>query len=210
MVSGTPSIAGRAASEDAALTAMLLDLEDVQRIVETPDLEARQAYHQFWSYVEVSRGICSGVPFNSVDFDYRGSRFHAVSGMTMYSSGDAPDAAVVRVWVDEAVVRFDGASDAHRFVTDSAPRWRSCAGTQIRAVVEEGAGAQLWTIGRTEDIPATGTLVVTTSLAGAPGYVCKRALKNKADLVIDVVVCRDGVTEEAQTIVERIANRLPV
>ena len=74
-------------------------------------------------------------------------------------------------------------------------------------MLEEDTYPQFWTIGATE---RSDSLVVTSSLDGAAGYVCSRATSDKTNLVIDVLVCSRGVTDEAEEILHGIASRLPV
>jgi hypothetical protein len=187
------------------LTAMLLSVEDIERIIGSDPLEIRDTYDEVWTSFEVSPGPCASVPFNVVVQAYRDSGYEAVSGMNMWSSQ-----VTWEYWVDEGVVRFPSDRDAHRFVTDAETTWRDCEGDEVRAVPEEGGAVQLWTVGSTTEIPDVRALVVTSTLADTAGYVCSHAMTDRANLVIDVVVCKRGVTDEAVTIMDRIANRPPI
>jgi eukaryotic-like serine/threonine-protein kinase len=184
---------------------MLLSVEDIEQITGSGDLEIRDNYDELWASFEVSPGPCASVPFNVVVQAYRDSGYEAVSGMNMWSSQ-----VTWEYWVDEGVVRFPTDHDARRFVTDAEVIWRKCEGDEVRAVPEEGGAVQWWTVGSTTQIPDVRALVVTSTLADTPGYVCSHAMTDRANLVIDVVVCTTGVTDEAVTIMDRIANRPPI
>ena len=184
---------------------MLLSADEIQRIIGSDALEVRDTYDEVWTSFEVSPGPCAAVPFNVVVQAYGGTGYQAVSGMNMWSSQ-----VTWEFWVDEGVVRFPSDRDAHRFVTEAETTWRNCEGTEVRAVPEEGGAVQWWTVGNTTRIPEVRALVVTSTLADTPGYVCSHAMTDRANLVIDVVVCKKGVTDEAVTIIDRIANRPPI
>lgn len=184
---------------------MLLSAEEIQQIIGSDELDIRDTYHDVWSYFEVSPGPCAAVPFNIVVQAYSDSGYEAVSGMNMWSSQKTWE-----FWVDEGVVRFPSEHDAHRFVTDAETSWRDCEGAEVEAVQEEGGERQFWTVGPTTEIPDLRALVITSDMAGYPGYVCSHAMTDRANLVIDVVACKRGVTDEAVTIMDRIANRPPI
>ena len=62
----------------------------------------------------------------------------------------------------------------------------------------------------TLNLPDTDGLVVRSSRVDAAGDECSHAMADKADLVIDVAVCGRRVTDDAVTILHRIASRPPV
>lgn len=204
-VSGVPVRATSRPGDGDELSAMLLRLDEVQQVVGVPDLEIKDTYERFIDYLEFSPDRCAGVPFNTIDRTYRNSGYQAVRGMRMQTWEDFP-----AHWVDEGVVRFDTADDARRFVAESTPIWRECAGTVARAVPDEQTGLQLWAIGDTEELPDAEGLVVTSRRADVAGRACSHAMAVKANLVIDVVVCSPTVTDEAVTVLHRIANKPPV
>jgi hypothetical protein len=206
-VSGTP-VRARSSGQVDGLTAMLLSIEDIGAITGLTDLEITNAYDELLGFLEFTPEECIGVPFNTIDKGYRDSRYQAISGMVMQ-----PPEPTLRDWVDEAVVQFATAADAHRFVTESAAKWRNCAGTEVRAVPDEENGLQIWKIGDTSDIevlPELRGLMVRTTRVDVAEPECAHAMTDRANIVIDVVVCGQNDVAEAETILERIANRPPV
>lgn len=201
-VSGTPLRVTAGGSGGDDLTAMLLSVEDIRLIVGVPDLEVHEEYNDVPDTSEFSTEGCAGVPFNTVIPAYHDSGYQAVRGMNVRSPEEFPE-----LWVDEGVIRFDDVDDARRFMTDAEATWRGCAGT-VTSTVPEDSERQFWTIGDTTE--SGGLLRVVSSLRGDEDYVCSRAMKDGDVLVIDVVVCSRNVTDEAETIVNRIAGRLPV
>jgi hypothetical protein len=204
-VSGTAQRVTSRPGDGDDLTAMLLRLEDVRQVVGAPELEISETYDKFLDFLEFSPEVCAGVPFNTIERAYRSSGYQAVRGMTMQTSEEIP-----AHWVDEGVVRFATAGDARRFVTDAGPVWRKCAGVQAHAVPDEDTGPQIWAIGETLELDDTYGLEVRSSRVDAAGDECSHAMADKANLVIDVAVCSRTVTDEAVTILHRIASRPPV
>lgn len=184
---------------------MLLSVQEVADIVGIDDLEVNETYDKFLDYVEFSPDECAGVPFNTIERAYRHSGYSAVSGMVM-------DTADQDHWIDEGVVRFSTAADARRFVADAERVWPECAGVESRQVPEKGAELQVWVIGETEPLPDGGLQVMSRrdGTRGGIGDVCAHAMADRANIVIDVVVCGPTVTDEAVTILERIARKPPI
>jgi serine/threonine kinase PknH len=207
-VAGTPVRASSPFHESDDLTAMLLSIEDIRRIVGAEDLEIDETYDRFLDYADFSPEACVGVPFNTIERAYRNSGYEAVRGIVMQTAGE-----IAARWVDEGVVRFDTAEEAHRFVTDSSSIWRDCAGTEVRAVPDEETGLQIWAIGDTiniPDVPESRAFMVTSVRLDVADHTCAHVMTDRADLVIDVVVCGPQATEHAVTIMDRIANRPPI
>lgn len=184
------------------LTAMLLSVEEIGRIVGV-DLEVSETYEKFLDYAEFTPERCAGVPFNTIERAYRGSRFTGVSGMVM-------DDASYEHWVDEGVVRYATAADAHRYVAQAEAIWRDCAGVEATEVPRADDERQTWSIGQTERLGEPGGLQVRMHRVAGPYEVCAHAMADHANHVIDVVVCGPTVADEAATILNRIANRPPV
>jgi hypothetical protein len=206
--STVPGVAVRARSSGDVdgLTAMLLSVEDIRTIIGAEDLEVAYTYEKFLDYLEFEPESCIGVPFNTIDRAYSNSGYQAVSGMVVQPPHDTQ-----RDWVDEGVVQFATAAAAHRFVTASAAAWRNCAGKQVRAVPDKDTGSQVWQIAETvETLPDSRGFLVRSTRVDRPQSECAHTMADRADLVIDVVVCSRDDAGNAETILERIASRPPV
>jgi hypothetical protein len=182
---------------------MLLSVEDIGHIVGVMDLEIDETYEKFLDYVEFSPEQCAGVLFNTIERAYRDSGYLAVSGMVMQT-------AEQEHWIDEGVVRYASAADAHRYVTEAEQNWPACAGVEAHQVPNEDTVPQTWSIGDIERLPDAGGLMVRTRRVDLAGEVCAHAMADRSSLVIDVVVCGPRVADEAVTILNQIANRPPV
>jgi hypothetical protein len=185
------------------LTAMLLSVEEIRRIVGIGDLDVEETYEKFLDYVEFSPEQCAGVLFNTIARAYRNSGYVAVSGMVVQTPEQDH-------WIDEGVVRFASAADAHRYVAESEQNWLDCAGSEVRQVPNEDTDVQTWSIGETERLADPGGLMVRTRRVDLAGEVCAHAMADRSSLVIDVVVCGPRVDGEAVTILNQIAKRPPV
>jgi hypothetical protein len=200
-VGGTPERTMGSARHGDELTAMLLPLDEIRALVSAPELEIRETYDDFLDYAEFSPEHCAGVPFNTIERAFRDSGYETVRGVAMDADTDA--------FVDEGVIRFASAAYAHRYVAQSKSTWQDCMGVVAHVVPDEMSDSQQWAIKDTVDLPAGG-LMVRTRQVDAAGRECAHAMADRAELVIDVVVCGRRVIDEATTILHRIGRRPPV
>ncbi|MGO9506307.1 MAG: sensor domain-containing protein, partial [Mycobacterium sp.] len=136
---------------------------------------------------------CVGALNAGQDSVYAGSGYTAVAGQKV----DEPATSAHQVI--EVVVDFPSADEARAFVTNSAGKWKACAG---KAVTQSLSGDQRrYTFGNLVGNVPKITLLVTAE----GGSMCQRALSAVSTVVIDVTACGYQLTDDAGRVVDAIA-----
>ncbi len=190
-----------AAVSEQALDGLLLPVEDVQTVMEAPDLQVDQTYAQMPpSTVGYVPEDCVRAAYNTVEAGYRDSQFTAVRGAVMQ---EAADTQLLHV-VDQGVVTFPDAAAATTYVTRTLEAWRRCAGTQFTALRPEAS--EHWTFG---DVAENDGISAIPKTAEGSDWSCSHAITTRVNVVIDVSACGFSITDQATTIVARIRDKLP-
>ena len=133
---------------------------------------------------------------------YAGSGFSAVSGQR---AADEPHAHIVQ----QIVVSFPSAQDAHAFFAASAERWPACASRSHDETTPAGP-TEAHTVGPVSNTNGTLSATVTGFLArnGSRG-ACERALTVANNVAIDIDACGENPSGAAVNIADQIAAKVP-
>src|SRR5882757_3527130 len=142
---------------------------------------------------QLSNPYCLGALNAAQDSVYAGSGYTAVAGQKV----DEPPNSAHQVM--QAAVAFPAADQARAFVTNSAAKWKACAG---QPVTQSLNGEQRrYTLG-----PLVGEVPKITLLVTAEGgSMCQRALSAISNVVIDVTACGYHVADDAGRVADAIA-----
>ena len=133
---------------------------------------------------------------------YADSGFAAVSGQR---AADQQHAHLV----EQIVVSFPSAQNAHAFFAASALRWPACAGRQHDETTPAGQ-TEAHTVGPVSNTNGTLSATITGVLArnGSSG-ACERALTVANTVAIDIDVCGQNPSGAAVNIADQIAAKVP-
>jgi serine/threonine-protein kinase len=136
----------------------------------------------------ISEENCISVMTPGEESVYRGSGYRAILGRV----DDGLDARRTSV----GVAAFDGAQEAHDFVTKQVENWRDCAGKALTVTL---IGTPVtWRA----DTPrrSEGVDVVRREQERGQGYSCGRGISSWSNVVADVLVCSpDGAAVADQS-----------
>lgn len=133
---------------------------------------------------------------------YADSGFAAVNGQR---AADQQHAHLV----EQIVVSFPSAQNAHAFFAASALRWPACAGRQHDETTPAGQ-TEAHTVGPVSNTNGTLSATITGVLArnGSSG-ACERALTVANTVAIDIDVCGQNPSGAAVNIADQIAAKVP-
>jgi serine/threonine protein kinase len=144
----------------------------------------------------VTDKACLPLPGPSVPEVYAGSRWSAVRWQSLVlRSANATET------VQQAVVSFSSAQDAHSFFTASAQQWSACANRQYTYTV--AGGAEVWRVG-----PVSNTNGILSIARSGKSSICQRALIVANNVAIDVGAC-NSQPNFAVNIAQQIAAKVP-
>ena len=137
---------------------------------------------------------CAGMLFNTTVPAYEGVDYVTARGRKIDDSVNTSSSEV-----DEAVVAFETADEASKFVESSDQQWQSCSG---KSTAYTGTDRQLrrWTLG----VPRRVGEIIAVNNRASAGWQCGHAMATRGNVVADVDACGYDIKDEAITIVKEI------
>jgi hypothetical protein len=130
---------------------------------------------------------------------YRTSDPTAVGWAVYHTAGNDQAHRVV-----ESVASFPSAEKARAFVESSAEKWRACAGQNVTMTGSNGKGVE-WAVGNVTGAAPRITQVRTQ--ADNSARTCQHTLSAVSDLVIDVQVCGNDISDPATRMAEQMGAK---
>lgn len=194
------AVPGSVAEQD--LAGLLLPSEDIQAVMDAPDLAVDKTYDQMPpSTVGYIPEDCASAAYNTVETGYRDSPFTGTRGVVMQEPASAPQLLHV---VDEGVVAFPDAAAATAYVSKTVGNWAHCAKNPFTAQRPEAV--EHWNFG---DVSENNGVNAIPKTAEGSGWTCSHAITSKANVVVDVAACGFTINDQAVTIVSRIRDKVP-
>jgi hypothetical protein len=137
---------------------------------------------------------CAGTLFNTTVPGYDGVDFVIARGKKIDVSGSETSGEV-----DQAVVAFESASGANKFVNATEQQWQSCSGKRT-AYTGTDRATQRWTLG----VPRKAGEIIAVNNQATSGWECGHAMATRGNVVADVDACGYDIKDEAITIVKTI------
>lgn len=191
---------GNVAEQD--LEGLLLPVEDLQTVMEAPDLAVDKTYAEMPpSTVGYIPEDCASAAYNTVETGYRDSGFTATRGVVMQEPDTAPQLLHV---VDEGVVAFPDATAAAAYVTKTVEQWGHCAKSPFAA--QRPDTVEHWNFG---DVAENNGISSIPKMSEGSGWTCSHAITSKANVVVDVSACGFSISDQAGTIVARVRDKIP-
>ena len=202
-VSGTPQAAGEHNSASTApnvtqadLDRLLLNDGQISTIMGVDDMKTYRVYtgipiqpREIYSDPQ-----CAGTLFNTTTPGYDGVDYVSARGKKI----DVPGADSVDE-VDQAVVAFETANEASKFVELSGQQWRSCSGKRTSYTGTDGQ-VRRWTLGN----PRKAGEIIAVTNVNSWGWQCGHAMATRSNVVADVDACGYNIKDQAITIVKAI------
>ncbi len=178
---------------------MLADESAVIAIMGPPPLAATHTYRALEQWpvgYSYSPADCLAVSGNAMASVYQGSRSGEVRG-TMFTNDRTGTE------VDEAVVAFNTVAHARDFVASTARTWQRCS-DEVLTITSAGRPPRTFTI----DAPrAVGADQVTDCQSQSyQGWGTVHAMRADGDVVIDVRVTGEKLTDQAVRVVNAIVD----
>jgi len=210
-VAGVPRVGGDRAPLSfgpdlaaAQLGDVLLDVATINRFMGTNDMTELRTYDQMpgddGSY---SDAACAGAVFNTVEAAYKGSGYVATKGAQYSDAGS-------KHYVDQGLVAYGSGPDARKFLATTQNSWHRCVGKHVTYKAKNDRSIT-WTI--RAPITADGITVAVVDQEAGEGYACAHGITAKANVMVDVSACANGMANQgvtmATTIINAITGRFP-
>lgn len=192
----TPPVKTLTASD---LDTALLSADEMHDLLGRSDLNSTEVMDQMDDTpLTISNPNCAGVLGTALEVVYAGSGHTAVRDQAF--SLEQP-----KYFIAQTAVLFSSPDRARAFMDSSADKWSRCVGQTFS--ISGASGDERWTVGAADRSESEVTQRATAE--GAGGYACQHALRAVANAVVEALTCHDNVADEADRIVDEIAENLP-
>lgn len=184
------------------LSGLLLSGDEASAITAGPPMWADPVLNNlFGDAPNTSDKDCVGAWLPAQASVYSGTSWDGAAAQKLRS----PDVQV-EIWqrgVVQAVIGFSSTASAQKFLADQTKGWMACSGRAF-TVTPANASPQHWTFGKAGVVEGTTNIPLTMDGGGT----CQRALAVRRNVAIDVLVCGSGLSNQAGTVVAKIADKV--
>lgn len=173
-----------ASTVDTALHISGLDIRDT-----------RQAVYVLENDDRVSDMDCISVPYVSQGAVYEGSGYTAIRARRMEKKD---------VIIDTAAATFPTSADATEFREKITQQWQGCARKSLNRYFSGNDDDETWMIGSTETGEDTAHTIAYQE--GGEGWACTHAIGSRGNAALEALVCGNGMTDEAATLLDSMLN----
>lgn len=185
---------------ESALDQILLSVDDVSSIVGGTGLQLSNSSEDLADSSDIiDKPECLGAVFAAEKQAYDGSGWKAVRDQIIREPGDDK-----KHWVEQTVVLFASGDKAANFFDKSRDHWKSC---QQTSVTTEGSDytSYDWDFGRLQE-PSETMFSIDMDQQNSNNWVCQHAMSMVSNVIVEGVVCGNGVADEGRQVVERIVS----
>jgi hypothetical protein len=186
--------------QPAQLDGLLLSPSEINAIGGSTDLTLRSTLSQMATDDQNLVGrSCLDIYSPIQETVYRDSNWNVVTGQLLNDAGPegGPRHALI-----QGLVGFPDADAAKQFFRQAQQRWSGCSGRSA-FVVRPGRPMVAWSFRDVEN--DENTLTATQIPNFSDGYTCQRAMGLRNNVIIDVLWCGFGTTNQAAQVVGKIA-----
>jgi PknH-like extracellular domain len=190
------------AGEPTSLREVLLPADEINDVIGTTGMEVIETSEEMSDNSSFTPDTeCLGALYHSEETVYDGTGWEEVVDQIV--STPEYDG---QHWMEQTAVRLPSPAAAEDFADQSMLDWTNCIGQRV--VVDDEEGVFAW---RFEGVAIDGSSVAQTVRSddddGGP-WRCRHVLRPESDVVVEVSVCGETLNGEAETIAERIADRV--
>ena len=188
------------------LASMLADESAINAIMGTTALRVYYTYRSLpgWPEGDVySRPECMPQIANAMEAGYHGRHYGQVRGARLADNRPSDARSI-----DEAVVEFDSGSAAQAVVAATVQSWRACANALL-TITSANRAPERWSMGSPRVV--NGVQVVDADDPDSTsGWRTSHAMRAADNVVIDVRVTDNAVSDQAVRVVNAIVGRNPL
>ena len=188
----TPPVVARRPIWPTSKRARLLDADEIDDVMGTSGLEVLDEGHAPDDTIEASPPECHGVVYIAGEIEYASTNFTAMRWRTVGG-------------VVEMVAQLPSVAKADEFIDEQTKAWEGCAG---EVITTKDKGATSTTQDRVTAVRARPRTVMASTLPLSSGMPCQHVLQAVSNFVLDVDVCGNSVSDQAEAIASKLAVRV--
>jgi serine/threonine kinase PknH len=194
-VSGSPVKSNAMLSVD--LGTVLLDANEIDDVMGTSGFEVRDEGKAPDDTVDANPPECHGVVYIAGEIEYASTNFTAMRWRIVHAENVGG--------VVEMVAQLPSVAKADEFIDEQTKAWEGCADEVITTKDKVGTST---TQDRVTAVRAGPHTVIASTLPLSSGSPCQHVLQAVSNFVLDVDVCGNNVSDQAEVIASKLADRV--
>jgi serine/threonine kinase PknH len=194
-VAGSPVKSNPMSSVD--LGTVLLDADEIDDVMGTSGSEVLDEGNAPDDTIDANPPRCHGVVYIGGEIEYASTNLTAMRWRVV---GAANAASVV-----EMVAQLPSVAKADEFIDKQTKAWEGCADEVITTKDKVGTST---TQDRVTAVRARPHVVIASTLPLSSGMPCQHVLQAVSNFVLDVSACGDNVSDRAEAIASKLADRV--
>lgn len=179
------------------LGTVLLDADEIDDVLGTSGAEVVDEGNAPDDTIEANPPACHGVIYIAGEIEYASTNFTAMRWRIVRAENVGG--------VVEMVAEFPSVAKADEFIDEQTKAWEGCAG---EVITSRDKGSTSTTQDRVTAVTARPHTVIASTLT-VPGEMgCQHVLQAVSNVILDVSVCRDSISDQAETIASQLADRV--
>ena len=179
------------------LGTVLLDADEIDDVMGTSGSEVLDEGNAPDDTIEANPPECHGVVYIAGEIEYASTNFTAMRWRIV---GAENVGAVV-----EMVAQLPSVAKADEFIDEQAKAWEGCAD---EVITTKDKGGTSTTQDRVTAVRARPHTVIASSLTVSSETPCQHVLQAVSNVILDVSVCGNNVSDQAEAIASKLADRV--
>ena len=196
-MSCTREVSGSPVKFSVDLGTVLLDADEIDDVMGTSGSEVLDEGNAPDDTIEANPPECHGVVYIAGEIEYASTNFTAMRWRIV---GAENVGAVV-----EMVAQLPSVAKADEFIDEQTKAWEGCADEVINTKDKGGTST---TQDRVTAVRARPHAVIASTLPLSSGMPCQHVLQAVSNVVLDVCVCANNVSDQAEAIASTLADRV--
>ena len=186
--------------DPSMLGAALVNDKEVDAVMGTSDINGSPIGVKTYDKPgDVKPPECLGAFYNDNDAVYQNSGYSDSRNQALKSHS-------TNAWVNQSAILFPSPAQASAFVRNSAGSWKTCSNQPV-AMTETDGSTSTWAF---KPLVDDGSEIAETAMLQDEGknYVCQHVLRAESNVVIEVQVCNDHISDESIRIAGLMADKV--
>ena len=197
LMSCTREVSGSPVKLSVDLRAVLLDADEIADVMGTSGSEVVDEGNAPDDTIEANPPECHGVVYIAGEIEYASTNFTAMRWRIVRAENVG---AVV-----EMVAQLPSVAKADEFIDEQTKAWEGCADEVITTKDKVGTSTSQ---DRVTAVRARPHTVIASTLPLSSGMPCQHVLQAVSNVVLDVCVCANNVSDQAEAIASTLADRV--
>ena len=197
LMSCAREVSGSPVKFSVDLGTVLLDADEIDDVMGTSGSEVLDEGNAPDDTIEANPPECHGVVYIAGEIEYASTNFTAMRWRIVGAENVST--------VVEMVAQLPSVAKADEFIDEQTKAWEGCADEVITSKDKVSTST---TQDRVTAVRARPHIVIASTLTLSSEMPCQHVLQAVSNFILDVYACRNNVSDQAEAIASKLADRV--